>query len=82
MDDARVRQITGISGVALGLATIVAIPLYFMYPGPPPAWNLFTRDSVGLISVAFLILFFTGSVIWCAERVQRTNGRHSATIQD
>ena len=60
MDDARVSQITGISGVALGLATIVAIPLYFMYPGPPPAWNVFTRNLFGLISVAFLILFFTG----------------------
>ncbi len=60
MDDAHVRLITGVSGVALGLATVVAIPLYFMYQGPPPAWNVFTRDLVGLISVAFLIVFFAG----------------------
>jgi hypothetical protein len=46
--------------VALGLTTIVAIPLYFMYPGPPPAWNVFTRDLIGLCSAAFLIVFFAG----------------------
>lgn len=60
MDDAQVRRATGLSGVALGLATVVAIPLYFMYPGPPPAWNVFTRDLVGLISVSLLIVFFAG----------------------
>jgi hypothetical protein len=60
MDDAQVRRITGFSAVAMALTTIVAIPLYFMYEGPPPAWNVFTRDLVGLITCALLIVFFAG----------------------
>jgi hypothetical protein len=60
MDDAQVRRVTGLSGIALTLMTVVAIPLYFMYEGPPPAWNVFTRDLVGLISCALLIVFFGG----------------------
>ncbi len=60
MDDSQARLITGVSGLALGLATLLAIPLYFMYQGPPPAWNVFTRDLIGLTSMAFLIVFFAG----------------------
>ena len=60
MDDAHVRRITGISGVAIGAGGILALPLYFMYSGPPPAWNVFTRDLVNLITCAFLIVFIAG----------------------
>ena len=60
MNHAQVRRITGLSGVAVGVVRTLAIPLYFMYSGPPPAWNVFTRDLVGLISCAFLIVFFAG----------------------
>jgi len=60
MNHAQVRRITGLSGVAVGVVSTLAIPLYFMYSGPPPAWNVFTRDLVGLISCAFLIVVFAG----------------------
>lgn len=60
MNNAQVRHITGISGVAIGVVGTLHIPLYFMYSGPPPAWNVFTRDLVGLIVCAFLIVFIAG----------------------
>lgn len=60
MNDARVRRLTGMSGVAIGAGGILALPLYFMYSGPPPAWNVFTRDLVTLITCAFLIIFIAG----------------------
>ncbi len=60
MNDARIQRITGISGVMIGVLVSVVIPLYFMYPGAPPAWNVFTRDLLNLISCVFLLLFITG----------------------
>jgi hypothetical protein len=46
--------------VAVGVLSTLVIPLYFMYSGPPPAWNVFTRDLVGLLTCAFLFVFFAG----------------------
>jgi hypothetical protein len=60
MDCARIRCITGISGLMVGVMAMLVIPLYFMYAGPPPAWNVFTRNLLGLVSCAFLLLFITG----------------------
>jgi hypothetical protein len=60
MNDAQVRLITGSAGVAIGTGSLVALPLYFMYSGPPPDWNVFTRGLVGLITCAFLIVFIAG----------------------
>jgi hypothetical protein len=60
MSHAQVRHITGLSGVAVGVLSTIVVPLYFMYSGPPPAWNVFTRDLVGLLTCAFLIVFFAG----------------------
>ena len=60
MNDAQVQRITGWSGVAIAILGIATVPLYFMYDGPPPALNVFTRNLVGLITYAFMIAFFTG----------------------
>ena len=60
MSHAQVRYITGLSGVAIAVLSTLVIPLYFMYSGPPPAWNVFTRDLVGLLTCAVLIVFFAG----------------------
>jgi hypothetical protein len=60
MDNIQVRRITGISGVMIGVFAGIVIQLYFMYPGVPPAWNVFTRDLLNLISCAFLIMFIAG----------------------
>jgi hypothetical protein len=60
MNNSQVRFITGISGLMIGVLASIVIPLYFMYPGAPPAWNVFTRDLLNLISCAFLIVFMAG----------------------
>lgn len=60
MNNIQVQRITGISGVMVGVMAILVIPLYFMYSGPPPAWNVFTRDLLNLIGCAFLIIFIAG----------------------
>jgi hypothetical protein len=60
MTDAQIRRITGLSGVALAISGMATLPLYFMYAGPPPAWNVFTRELIALFSFTSLILFVTG----------------------
>lgn len=60
MDTARVQRITGLSGVSLGVAVTVSIPLYFVYAGPPPAWNVLTRDFINLFVCALLLVFVVG----------------------
>jgi hypothetical protein len=60
MKEIDVRRVTGWSGVVIGLLGTALVPLYFMYPGPPPAWNVLTRNLVGLITCALLIVFVTG----------------------
>lgn len=60
MNDATVRRITGLAGVAIGVGSVLVIPLYFMYAGPPPGWVVLTRNLVGIISCAALIVFVSG----------------------
>lgn len=60
MDNAQVRLITGISGVMVGVTSIILIALYFMYSGAPPAWNVLTRNLIGLILFGFMIVFIAG----------------------
>ena len=60
MNDAQVQKIAGLAGLMIGLGSVSLLPLYFMYSGAPPAWNVFTRDLIGLIVCAFLIVFVVG----------------------
>jgi hypothetical protein len=60
MNDTQIRRITGLTGVAMALLGMASIPLYFVHSGPPPAWNVFTRNLVGLATLALLILFLCG----------------------
>ena len=60
MLDERVRSVTGISGVIIGALGPVIAVLYFMYSGPPPAWNVLTRCLLNLITCGLLIVFIAG----------------------
>jgi len=60
MNNAKVRRLTGISGVMIGVGTTLIVPLYFIYSGPPPAWNVFTRNLLNLIFCALMIVFVAG----------------------
>jgi hypothetical protein len=39
------------------LGVAVTIPLFFIYSGPPPAWNVLTRDLLTLVVAASLLIF-------------------------
>jgi hypothetical protein len=42
----------------IGVGVTMVLPLYFIYSGPPPAWDVFTRELVNLfVLVSFLIFF-------------------------
>jgi hypothetical protein len=60
MDSASIRPITAWAGIAAGITVFAAIPLYFVYDGPPPADNIFTRCLITLFTAVFLLVFFSG----------------------
>ncbi|WP_328540606.1 hypothetical protein [Streptomyces sp. NBC_00344] len=53
------RRLTGLAGIATAAAFIVEVPLYFIYSGPPPDTNVLTRLLIGILALAFLIVFVT-----------------------
>lgn len=60
MSNAQVGRLTGMAGVAIGIASILLIPLYFMYAGAPPASNVLTRNLISILLCGFLIVFLAG----------------------
>jgi hypothetical protein len=58
--EASVRRITSSAGLIAGVTALVSVPLYFMYGGPPPAWNVLTRDLVALLTCGGLLVFVAG----------------------
>jgi hypothetical protein len=44
----------------IGVGATLLVPLYFMFSGAPPAWNVLTRNLLNLILCAFLIVFIAG----------------------
>ncbi|MFE9098083.1 hypothetical protein [Streptomyces sp. NPDC007264] len=69
MNEAVARRLTGIAGIATAAALIVEVPLYFVHSGPPPDSNVLTRLLIGIIALAFLIVFVTAF----RELVKRVN---------
>jgi len=60
MNDSSIRSITAWAGIAASITVFAAIPLYFVYDGPPPADNVFTRCLITLLTAAFMLVFFSG----------------------
>jgi hypothetical protein len=58
MNDEAQRKLTGISGILAGVLALVVVPLYFIYDGPPPAWNVLTRTLFSVVMLAVLMVFF------------------------
>jgi hypothetical protein len=59
-EEASVRKITAGAGLIAGVSVLLSVPLYFMYDGAPPAWNVLTRDLVTLLTCAGLLVFVAG----------------------
>ena len=68
MDNARTRSITAWSAIATAITVFAAIPLYFVYDGPPPSDNVFTRCLIALFMAAFMLVFFSGFTHLIRER--------------
>jgi hypothetical protein len=60
MNDLTVRRLTGICGVLVGAGGVLTVPLYFLYPGPPPVWDVLTRNLVTIIVCMCMIVFLAG----------------------
>jgi len=59
MNETLARRITGIAGIFTAAAIIIEVPLYFIYSGPPPDSNVLARLLIGIVALAFLIVFVT-----------------------
>jgi hypothetical protein len=60
MDESMVRRWTAWAGVLVTVSALGTVPLYFMYDGPPPSWNVLARALATLLGAAGLVVFFTG----------------------
>jgi hypothetical protein len=54
------RKLTGTCAILVAALSLVAIPLYFLYSGPPPANNVLTRDLVTVLVFTIFLVFTTG----------------------
>ncbi len=59
-EEASVRKITSGAGLIAGVTVLISVPLYFMYGGAPPAWNVLTRDLITLLTCGGLLVFVAG----------------------
>lgn len=59
MNEILARRLTGVAGIATAAAFIVEVPLYFVYSGSPPDSNVLARLLIGIVALAFLIVFVT-----------------------
>lgn len=60
MSDFSVQNWTGVFGIIFVALNLVVIPLYFIYPGPPPVRNVLTRIFINMFSIIGLIGFMVG----------------------
>lgn len=66
------RRTTGLAAVIGAALTLVELPLYFIYPGPPPDWNILTRSLFGLGGIIAYVVFMNGF----AHLVKRADARY------
>jgi hypothetical protein len=60
MTEGSVRRYAGAFGLAASLLLLLQIPLYFMYSGAPPDWNILTRILLSACGSTLLIVFLAG----------------------
>ena len=55
------RKITGVAALLSSVLSLVMIPLYFVYSGPPPSGNVLARALVTVLTLATFLVFVTGA---------------------
>jgi hypothetical protein len=54
------RKLTGTCAVLASALSLVMIPLYFVYSGPPPANNVLIRNLMTIVIFTVFLVFVTG----------------------
>jgi type IV secretory pathway VirB2 component (pilin) len=54
------RKLTGICAVLVAALSLVMVPLYFVYSGPPPADNVLARNLTTVVVFTVFLVFTTG----------------------
>jgi hypothetical protein len=60
MNNRTLHTLTGVCGILTGALALAVVPLYFIYSGPPPTWNVLTRTLLSIPMLVALLVFFTG----------------------
>ncbi|MFJ3963568.1 hypothetical protein [Streptomyces sp. NPDC090036] len=60
MNENHVLRLMGLCGISAGALAAVAVPLYFVHPGPAPAGNVLARILLNLLTCAALLGFLAG----------------------
>jgi hypothetical protein len=60
MEETSIRRITAVAGLLVGVTGLASVPLYFVYSGPPPAWNVETRDLINIVTCVAFLTFLPG----------------------
>jgi hypothetical protein len=60
MVETKLRRWTAMAGIATFALVVATVPLYFVYSGPPPAWNVLARSLVAMFSLVALLVFVVG----------------------
>lgn len=60
MNEKTQRRLMGVGRLMVGVLALIVVPLYFLYDGPPPAWNTLTRTLLSLPMLVAIIFFLTG----------------------
>lgn len=65
------RRTTGFAAIIGAALTLIELPLYFIYAGPPPDWNILTRSLLGVCGLTAFVVFMSG----LGHLVRRTDSR-------
>src|SRR3954467_5926942 len=55
------RNLTGACALLVTALSLVVIPLYFVYPGSPPADNVLLRNLMTVVTFTVFLVFITGT---------------------
>jgi hypothetical protein len=73
--DASDARLANRAGLTVGALSVLLVALYFVYSGPPPAWNVLSRSLLTLVIVAALTVFGVG-----LARLLPVDGRGRRTV--
>ena len=52
------QEWTGVLGISIFVLSMLVMPLYFIYSGAPPTWNVLSRILINLFVCVAVIIFF------------------------